>query len=395
MSDTIGVDGLNVKTLSELREELTTDFQNIYGENINLDQNSPDGQILNIIAQEGTDIRSVVTQVNAGFDPDQAQGRVLDQRVAINGIRRNAGTYTFVTVNITVDRAVNLVGLDDQAAEAIPTVANLFTVRDDAGTEFYLLESQNFTMAGTTGVTFRAANIGRVEVTINTITTISTVTAGVTGVNNPAGADSLGVDEESDQDLQDRRRSSVSIPSLGFLDSLEATLNDLDGVTTARVFENDTSVTDSNGIPPHSIWAIVEGGAPADIGQSIYVKKTAGAGMRGTQSVNVPRPDGSTYEVLFDRPGSEDLYIRFSLQVIGGGTVDFDEIKRQIVSGIIWGVGEDAAADEVIEFLKNINTNYRITGMQLSKDDSTYLEVVAPDSVQNRFVNDVSRITIT
>ena len=50
------------------------------------------------------------------MDPDQAQGRVLDQRIAINGLERKGGTYTVTPVNITVDREVSLVGLDGRKA---------------------------------------------------------------------------------------------------------------------------------------------------------------------------------------------------------------------------------------------------------------------------------------
>lgn len=394
MPDTFDSTGLTTKTLTELRDELILALQAIYGEDINVDQNSPDGQIVNLFAQAGVDLREILKQINAGFDPDQASGRVLDQRVVINGIRRNFGTYTFQDVEITTDQALNLVGLDDQAAELTPTVSDLYTVKDDAGVEFYLLASIAIGAAGTQALSFRAAALGQVEVQLNTITTPVTIIAGVTDINNPSAPDSVGTNEERDAQLKDRRRSSVSIPALGFLDSLEASLNDLEGVTTAIVKENDTNATDSDGTEAHTIWAIVEGGADADIGQIIYVKKTAGCGMRGAETVDVPRPNGSTYEARFDRPVSQDLWIRFSLQLIGGGVIDEDNVKLQIVEGVIWDIGGDAASDDLIDFLKDINPNYRITGMEISDDDITYVEVVSPTSPQHRFVNDVARITI-
>ena len=54
------------------------------------------------------------------------------------------------------------------------------------------------------------------------------------------------------------------------------------------MYENYTDTTDGDGIPPHSIWAIVAGGTDADIGAVLYAKKTAGAGFLGDVSVNVP-----------------------------------------------------------------------------------------------------------
>lgn len=394
MPDQFDANGLQIKSLEELRAELVAAFQDIYGTDINVDPNSQDGQQINIFAQAGIDLREVLQQINAGFDPDQAIGRILDQRVVFNGIRRNGGTYTLTPVEITTDQALNLVGLDDQSNELNPTVSNLYTIKDDAGTEFYLLDSIAIGGPGTQALTFRAASIGQVEVQVNTIITPVTVVAGVTGINNPSGPLSLGVDEESDADLKVRRRASVALPSNGYLDGIEAALANLDGVSVARVYENDTNVTDSDGTPAHHIWAIVEGGSDADIGEVLYKKKSSGSGMRGAETVLIPRPANRTYTAKFDRPGSEDLYIRFSIQLIGGGFIDEDNLKEQIVEGLLWEIGGDAGADDVIDFLKNINSQYRVTGMELSDDDITYLEVVSPSSPQNRFVNDASRITI-
>jgi uncharacterized phage protein gp47/JayE len=122
MSDSFGVTGLTTKTLNELIAELENDFQNIYGSDINTDPNSPDGQLLNILAQQGVDLRELLTLINANFDPDQAEGTVLDQRVGINGIERLAGSYTKVEIEVTATAAGTLVGLDAQSDELNPTV---------------------------------------------------------------------------------------------------------------------------------------------------------------------------------------------------------------------------------------------------------------------------------
>jgi uncharacterized phage protein gp47/JayE len=395
MPDELNEDGLQVKTLEEIRTELVDDLKLIYGDDINVAPNSQDGQQLNIYAQGGVDLREVLNQVNANFDPDQAKGRILDQRVALNGITRNGGTYTLTPVEIITDDAVNLVGLDDQSDELNPTVPDLYTVKDDAGTEFYLLDSESIVGAGTQDLTFRAAKIGEVEVQLNTITEPVTVLAGITGINNPAGALSAGVNEESDPNLKVRRRGSVSIPSLGFLDGIEASLANLNGVSVARVYENDANATDSDGTEAHTIWAIVEGGSDADIADIIYRKKSSGSGMRGAEEVEITRPDNRLFTAKFDRPGSEDLHIRFTLALIGGGFIDKDSIKTKIVEDLFWQIGSDAGGDDVTDFLKGLNDQYRVTGMQVSDDGASWFEVVSVTSPKNRFVNDTANITIT
>ena len=74
MPDIFDENGLQTKTLNELVSELEANLQSIYGNDINLESNSPDGQMVNIYSQAGRDLREVVAKVNAGFDPDQAEG---------------------------------------------------------------------------------------------------------------------------------------------------------------------------------------------------------------------------------------------------------------------------------------------------------------------------------
>lgn len=393
MPDQIDANGLQTKTLTELRAELVADLQSIYGADINVDQNSPDGQQINIYAQGGVDLREVLTKINANFDPEQAVGVILDQRVAINGLTRNAGTYTFQDIEVTIDRALNLIGLDGEATELTPDVAGLFIVKDDEGNEFYLLASQSEAGAGTYAYNFRSAAIGQVEVIPNTITTVVTITLGVTAVNNPSAANSIGDNEESDFELKIRRRESVALPALGYLDSIEAALNELSGVTVAIVYENDTNVDpDSDGIPSHSIWCIVEGGDPDEIADIIYRKKSTGSRMRGVQSVAIVRPNGTGITIKYDTPTSQDLYIQFTLT---GAAYTASDIKSQIVAGLFWDTGQSASGDVVTCFVKEINEDFIITAMEVSDDGAAWVEVVAPTGLNYRFINDTTRITIT
>ena len=394
MADTFDENGLTLQTLSEIVTALEEDVRSIYGDDANLEPDSPDGQLINIFSQAATDLRELVQDVNSGFDPDQAQGAVLDQRVSINGVFRRGATYAQTPVSITVDRALTLAGLDDAASEAaIP--AGVFTVKDDAGNQFALLETEVIAAAGTYSLTFRAVEIGLVETTINTITQAVTAIAGVTAINNPSSVTVIGENEESDASLRIRRRRSTAIVSTGYLDSIESALLSLDGVTTAIVNSNDTDTTDAEGTPPHTVWAIVEGGDPDEIGETIYAKKSAGSGLRGDEEVIVPRPNGRTYTARFDRPDNQNLWIRFAIIVVGGGVVDPAELKRLIVENVLWGVGESASADVIVSYLKAVNANYRITGMELSDDNATWDEVIATADSASRFVNDIARIAIS
>lgn len=395
MPDVLDANGLQTKTLSELRAELEGSFRAIYGADINLAPDTPDGQFIGILAQFGADMREFLQLIYASFDPDQAPGRQLDQRVALNGIARLGGSYTTVDVEITTDRALTLVGLDAEIAVLDPTIDDLYTVRDSAGMQFYLAATEVIAAAGTYTLAFRARRIGQVLVSPNTITTPVTTVRGITAVNNPAGATTTGVDQESDAELRERRRISFAISSQGYLDSIQAALANLDGVTEVIVLENATSVPNSDGVPPHSIWVIVEGGDNAEIAEAIYARKSAGSGMFGAVSVSVPRAGGAgDFVARFDRPTNVDLWIELTVS-LPGGTVDTAALKALIAANVSWEIGADARSSIVTSYVQSLNEDYVITAVGVSDDDVTYSEVVSAAGPDERFINDTTRITIS
>lgn len=393
-TDNFDATGLSVKTITDLISDLSAAVQSIYGPDINLDSNSPDGQMVNVYAQGGIDLRELLVDVNSSFDPDQAEGVILDQRVALNGIKRNAGSFSLVTLTVVVNQALSLVGLDSQSSQVNPSVSGLFVVLDDANNPWYLLASQSPSAAGSYSYVFRAASMGPVDASIGSITTPQTIITGVTSVTNPTAPSFIGANEESDTSLKIRRRLSVGISGTGFTRALKAALLSLPGVNSANVDENTSNSTDVNGTPPHTVWCVVSGGNPADIANAIYSKKSAGCGMRGTQSYAVINPDGSTYTVNWDVPTNVNLYVKFTL-ALPGGLVDDAYIAAQIVANVIWTAGEDAVGDVLTVFIKSLNNNYRVTGMLLSEDGSTWSEIVISPSQLDVFVMDVSRITIS
>ncbi|MDR1997286.1 MAG: hypothetical protein LBQ83_03060 [Candidatus Margulisbacteria bacterium] len=391
MPDIFNADGLTVETLPEIRQEIIDGFKATYGSNIVLDQDTPDGQMINIFAQSAADIREMLLDIVASLDPDQAEGRVLDQRVALNGLVRKAGTYTMVSVDITVDRALNLQGLDTGLYDIN---GSGYTVKDGIGNLFILAESQNFSAAGTYHCLFRAKEIGQVLVAPNTITLPETVVLGVTALNNPSAAVSQGQNEETDAELRIRRARSFGINSVGQLDALEAALWSIANVTACHVRENYTDIIDVYNVPPHSIWCIVEGGTDEDIGAAIYAKRSDGCGTFGAQSVTVNRSNGRTAIFYFDRPVYVPLYIKFRLGYIGGGELNQNELKEYIVNNLKYNLDQIATADEVTNTVKKFNSQYFVEDTEISTDNTTWAQIIDQDSPQKKFTISTSNIDI-
>ena len=364
---------------------MTQEFQNIYGEDINVDSNSPDGQIINIFAQMMEDFYEMLHQIYTSFDPDQAIGVVLDQRCAINGIERKAGTYTYVDVEIVTDRSVTLTGLDGGSVE------NAYTISDSDGNRFALATTATLN-TGTTTCSFRAVNVGAIEVLPNTIDTPVTIILGVVSVNNPGGASVEGTNEETDAELRERRKMSLSISSQGYTDGLVSALLNIPDVQGAAVYQNRTNVTDADGIPGHSIWVVVQGGTDEEIGTVMNEKVASGVGMKGSQSVSVEQADGYFATYYFDRPNSQTLYVKLTCTPIGGQVIDENFIK-DTVSGMTFSPNQTVDSSDIICYIKTVQNNMAFT-CQISSDGVTWETVLSPASKDKYFSISTADITI-
>lgn len=396
MTDLLSENGLQVSTNTELVEDLTANFQKIYGDDVALGQESPDGQMLNIFAQGGTDIRELLLQIYNSFDPDNCSGSVLDERCAINNISRLGGSFTTVDIEIVVDRTVTLEGLDDDYNDVTGTG---YTIQDDAGNRFILANSQTLE-AGTHSVVFRAEEIGRVEVLPETITTPVTIVLGVISVNNPASALSVGEDEETDAELKIRRRQSVSIGSSGYLNGLLAAILQLDGVTDAALYENYGSTTDSYGIPPHCIWLVVEGGSSEDIANTIYMKKSYGCDMKGDITYTITTASYQQFVAQWDEPSTQNFYLRFNIQPTTSiTTFDIDSITNYILNNVSFSIGESADTANLTilaqEAIDNNGGNGLALSVEISTDGSTWVEYISEVVATKLVLADVSITVLT
>lgn len=386
MPNVLNAQGLTTATQAELLSYYTTALQTIYGADINLDPDSPDGEWINILIQATLDVLDLQTQIYNSFDPDNAVGVVLDQRVTLNGIQRQGGTYTLTNVTLVLSQSVNLYGLDQ-------SVQPVFTVADNAGNQWNLVTTQLGVGPSTVVATFQSATIGATLTVPNTITVPITIVLGVQSINNPTAALSIGINQESDAALRIRRLQSVSISSQGYLAGLLAALENINGITSAFVYENNTNTTDGNNVPGHSIWAIVAGTATSSlstaynplttysygqiasssninyiswqnnnlnnsvlntsfwgvynpVAEAIYDKRNAGCGMFGGTNYTITQIDGSLFTVSWDTVVAQNLYISFTATSING-------VNQPNIAGIVAGL--PALFDPGVNMEVNIN----------------------------------------
>jgi uncharacterized phage protein gp47/JayE len=376
--------GIETATQSELSSTISAALETIYGADIDLDPDSPDGQEINIFIQAVLDVEDLITAVYNGFDPDNAIGAVLDQRVAINGIQRQAGTYTTVNVTIGTSQSVNLQGLDDFPDDP-------FTVADAQGNQYELQVTQDGFNPGGGGtpLAFQAATPGALNPTPNTITVPVTIVLGVTIIGNTGVATTLGINEETDAALKVRRQQSVSLASQGYLAGLRAALLNLTGMVAAFVYENVTGAVNSDSVPGHSIWVIVSGTASAaDIAQAIYTKRNAGCGMFGATTYVITQVDNSLFTVAWDGVVQEALFMKFNVLSINGiGVPNIAAIGAGLALSFVPGVFAEVNVNELATLVQDIDPNSLVTnaGFDITSGGAFSNNILLPASKNKQF----------
>lgn len=390
MPNVLDANGLQLATQAELITYFSNAYRSIYGNDINLDTNSPDGQMMMIYIQALLDVEDLLMQIYNGMDPDNAVGNVLDQRCSINGIQRQAGTHTVTNVTLVTTQSVTLFGLDQ-------VVNDPYVVADNQGNHWVLLVTVVLSMPGTYVLAFEAENPGAVLSVPNTITVPFTVILGVQSINNPTTFTTLGLNEESDFDFKIRRQKSVSLSSQGYLAGLLAALKNLSGVTAAFVYENVTGSTDADGIPGHSIWVIVSGTAtPTAIANAIYTKRNAGAGMKGSQTFNVAQADGSVFVVRWDDVTPESLFIKFTATSLDGvNPPNIAAILATLPTTFAPGVFQQVNINELSTLVQAIDANTLVTSAGFSTSSGgSYTSTLTPSSKDKQFAISTADIIV-
>lgn len=386
--------GLTVNSTLDIVNNLTLAFQSIYGSQINVGPNSPDGQLINILAQAIQDNLQLLVQVYNSFAVDSAFGVILDQRVAMSGIIRNRGTYTEAFVSVTATTAITIPGQD---VLLINPSATVFTVADTAGNQYQLQNSYVFSGAGTASLAFSAVTLGQIQTTPNTITTIISVTPGISGVNNPTTANDIeGLPEETDPQLKIRQANSYFLQAVAPADSIRAALLNIP-CADAYVAENDTA-SPSLGVPAHGLWIIVNPGTatPQKIGAAIYVKKNPGCALVGAQSYTVVRPQGNTFTSQWDLALPETLYITATLfPRIPGQSFDVTADGIALANALVYKLGQSPNVGDIAIAMATIEPQAIVTSALVSVDGIVYEQIVSPADFQHFFVAAASRIVLT
>lgn len=241
-----------------------------------------------------------------------------------------------------------------------------------------------------------AESAGEIPAYANTLTVIEATVSGWSNFNNPVDI-VAGNDTETDAAARIRQRKTLATSGSTTVDAIRSHLLDLDDVTDARVFENDSDITDVSGRPPHSFEAVVQDGDAQTIADTIWEFKPAGIRSYGLVSRSVLDSMGFAHTVQFSRPIEVDIYIIIAITTdstfpVGGNTAIREAVAA--LGTLEFGIGDDVIT---IRFYDAINSVQGVLTASILIGT-----IPVPVSSANITINDdqlaffsTSRITVT
>lgn len=345
--------GLTIDRLDAILQRLQDGMKSIYGTDINIDPDTPDGEFIAIYGQEITDLNEVIAGIYGFSDPTKAIGKWLDIQVKYVGIERTQASYSYLN--------------DVKVTAEMGTIIPSGTIYKDENSVLWQTVSSVTITAIPTYLQLRSVELGSYYLSADKELTQQTVVLGVQSVYSTKVSE-LGNLEESDESLLMRFLRSYAVNSVEDRAGIESKLINLSGVTDAKVYENYTATEDSKGVAGHTMNAVVLGGADADIGLLIARNKSLGCGVQGSQSVTVSYR-GDDRVINFDRPSTLTVDVKVTAKRINNAVnVDKDALASTIKAKS-FGIGENVFSGLLYCGLST--ENYTIKSITLSSGSNT------------------------
>jgi hypothetical protein len=381
--------GLVVETTEIIRAAIVLSLQGVFGVSVPVGDTDLLGHLTGIFAEREGALWDLMQQVYNATDPDGATGARLDAVAALTGTLRGGASSSSVTATLCgVPGTIVPAGTQAQTL----STATVFVLQSTV--TIALLQAWHFstnyvlgqritnnslcyqctvpgmsagsggpTGTGTSivdgGVTWEyvgagtgavdglwlSQNTGPINAVSLDLAQITTPVFGWDSILNLGNA-VLGALIQTDEDLRLTRQEEIASAGTGTPPALEAGLLEVTGVTSSTVFYNDTDSTDANGLPPHSVMALVIGGADQDIWNFLFANVAAGIVTYGTDSGTVVDSQGVSHTINFQRPTQIPIYIRIG--VVYDATAYPTDGDTEVATDIAdWGNGQKVGKDSV------------------------------------------------
>ena len=386
--------GLVVKSRLIIRDDINSALRLTFGNSINLSDRSILGQLVGIISDRLGELWELLEQVASSQDPSKATHSLLDALSLLTGTLRPAAQPSAVILTLTgVDTTVIAAGSEFATLSTLKNfatvdIATLVAVANWVTLTAYIVDDRvvassnvyqciqagtsgatggpsgftpDFTLDGTCLWTFLgegaaaadveadSVDLGPIVATAKDITVIITSIGGLQGVTNLVDA-SLGRLVAEDGELRELRVAELATAGSSPFDALRAELLELVNVTSVTLFPNNTDVTDADGVPPHSVEALIRGGDDQVIFDRLLASIAAGIGTFGNTSGTAIDSQGDAQVMNFSRPVTIPVFVRMTV-VTDANFYPLDgddQVENAIIAyGAIQSTGRDVVAAAV------------------------------------------------
>lgn len=292
-------------TYVEILNAMEYKARELFGDGVNLTVRSPIGIFLRIYTWIMNILFSVLEDVYNGCYADTAVGNSL------YNLGRNIGLRL-----LAANKAVGYITVKAKEGTVIPAG---YLVSTPGGLQYVTVDKTTVGAEGTALAIIQAVETGELYNTpAGTVTMIVNPTS-VKGVKSIINESDItgGREKETDDEYRKRYYESVDYAGGVNADAVRAAiLQEVEGVHTAMVYENDTDEYDPVlELPPHSIGPIVYGGLDSEIANAIYHRKAGGIQTAGDVVVPVMSSSQQLINICFSRPELIKIYIKiYNLQ---------------------------------------------------------------------------------
>jgi hypothetical protein len=346
VSPSFGPDGLVILTTDQLRDNLRarTEAAGDLGPEVSTGLDNLYGILIDITAAELGELYELVQAVYDDMVFDNAEGVPLQNLGGLRGTKINPARASVAPVELS---GTSGTPIPKGSKVAIP----------QGGAQWATDEDVTIGGGGTVDTTVTCTETGPVQAAEDAISVIIDSVSGWTGVTNTAAAEP-GEDIETDADYRVRTDTATSGSTTD--GAIFTRLSELDYINAAVVVSNRTDETDSDGIPPHTLWIVLDP-IISDPDKQLEIAETIwgpagvppGIGMRGAITATATDVNGYENTIAWDWRTVLDVYPR--VNYLKDASFPADGVALIRAALLAWGstlqVNQDlnpAAADKAI-----------------------------------------------
>ena len=351
------MNGFERKTRVEIVEDMQAKARNLFGNNVNLQTNSPLGILIQLVSYPMSLLWFGLENIYNAMDINTADGQDLDNLAKKIGIQRFSsqkavGEVTFTGDNLTIIPENFQVETDEEVPKVYETTEEVVISGGSATAEIISVEGGS-----------------EYNVTAGTITETTEVLSGIDSVTNSAETIG-GRDRETDSELRERYLASLDKTGGSTTNAIRAKILEDTDASDCIVLENVTLTTDANGLPAKSVEAIVYGGTDEDIATAILNSKAGGIETSGDETYLITDSSGQEQTINFERATPVDIFVDITIEKDANYEGD-TELENEII-GYVESllINQDVIYQKFVDVAFNIDGVTDVTALAIDTSDN-------------------------